>query len=145
MCHPPKVNYATEWEYRKHFERIYCQRPIRTFDGIPVHFRKSKFEHCMYESSRRDDIKDDFSRTRAERIDWIQATLANPSADLYQGWDKKNRRCDPNSRVAVVYEQFAVIIRLRRNADGSIRSADFVTAYQADNSIEKIRSMPRWG
>jgi len=144
MCLPPKVVYSTEAQYRQHYQRVYCQQPITTFDGIPVFFRRNQLDHCMFERSGRDGVKDVFSRVRAERIDWIKATLGNPKADLYQGWDKKKRKNDKNNRVAVVYENFVVVIRLKRRQDRSVEKADFVTAYQADNSIQKIRRMPRW-
>ena len=144
MCQPSKVYYATEEEYREHYERVYCQCPIITFDGIKVYFRKNQFNHCMFESSRRNNVKDTFSYTRAKRIDWIKETLTNPKADLYQGWDKKNIAIDRNRRVAVLYEDFIVTIRLKYNQDGSIIKADFVTSFKADNSIGKIRNMPKW-
>jgi hypothetical protein len=140
---PPKVHYTTEQEYREHFERVYCRGPIMTFDGISVFFRKSDFDHCMFESSKRGGTKDRFSKGRSERIDWIRESLSNPAADLYQGWDSKRKRCDPNYRVAVAYEEFVVIIWIRRKAKGGT-SANFVTAFLADKSIGKVRSMPRW-
>lgn len=141
--HPPLVIYKMEDEYRAHFERVYCQRPIITFDGIPVRFRKERFDHCMYESSKRNDEKDHFSPKRAQRMDWIEATLTNPVADLYQGWDKRKKCFDPNGRVAVVFEEFVVVILVKKNRDGKF-TADFITAYFADNSIGKIRSSPKW-
>ena len=140
---PLKVLYATEAEYKEHFSQVYCHAAILTFDGIPVRFRQGNFEHCMYESSKRNGVKDQFSKPRAERIDWIKATLENPAADLYQGWDKKRKRSDPNARVAVVYEEFVVVIQTWVRGDGT-RAANFVTAYVADSSIGKIRSQPRW-
>ena len=143
MCLPPRVVYATIEEYRQHFERVYCHRPITTFDGIPVQFRKSDFEHCMYESSKRDSNKDRFSAERSQRVDWIRETLTNPKAELYQGWDKRKKKRDPGSRVAVVYEEFVVVIRIYSDGTGGTRGR-FVTAYLADNSIRKIRAMPRW-
>lgn len=141
---PEKVIYLTEDEYRQHFYRVYCASEISTFDGIPVRFRRDDFEHCMYESSKRDGCKDQFSKERSERIDWIKATLENPDADLYQGWDSRKKCIDPDSRVAVVYEQYVVIIHTWLKTDGK-RAARFVTAYQADNSIGKIRAKPKWG
>jgi hypothetical protein len=144
MCLPPKVFYATEIEYRTHYEDTYCKRPIITFDGIRVYFRKNLFDHCMYESSKRNGVKDLFSRTRAERIDWIKATLNNPNSDLYFGWNNKKDSIDRNRRVAVVYEDFVVIIQVKKKQDGRIHKAEFVTAYQAENSISRIRAMPMW-
>lgn len=143
MPPPPKVYYQTDAEYRAHFENVYCLRPIKTFDNIAVFFRKTDFDHCMFECSSRNGVKDRFSTERSERIDWIRETLVCPHADLYQGWDKKKKRCDPDSRVAVAYEEFAVVIRIRRKGTGLL-SAQFVTAFLADNSIQKIRGMPRW-
>ncbi len=70
-------------------------------------------------------------------------TLGHPKADLYQGWIKNARRHDPVRRFAVVYEQFVVVVSLWKKLDGSLK-ADFVTSYQADNSISKIRSSPKW-
>lgn len=143
MPSPAKVNYATEDEYRQHFYRAYCQEPIMTFDGIAVRFRRDDFDHCMFESSKRNDVKDVFSKERSGRIDWIKMTLENPAAELYQGWDKKRKRYNPKSRVAVVYEEFVVVIRLKTEVDGT-ESAQFVTAYLADNSIAKIKASPKW-
>jgi hypothetical protein len=143
MFHPPKVLYSTEREYRQHFERTYCKHPLTTFDGIQVFFKKTDFAHCMYESSNRDGVKDAFSKERAERIDWIKSTLTNPLADLYEGWDHRTRSGDPDCRVAVVYEDFVVVVRIYMGRNAIIK-ANFVTAYVADNSIAKIRSMPRW-
>lgn len=140
---PPKVAYPTELEYRQHFERVYCAGPVVTADGIPVRFRKHDFDHCMYESSQRNDSKDLFSKDRSERIDWIKATLENPASELYVGWDKKKKRYDSASRVAVVFEEFVVVIRIKTATNGS-RTGQFVTAYLADNSIGKIKGSPKW-
>jgi hypothetical protein len=97
----------------------------------------------MYESSKRDSNKDQFSTARSERVDWIRETLTNPKADLYQGWDRKRKGCDPSARVAVVYEEFVVVIRIYSGSSGGKR-ARFLTAYLAQDSIGKIRGMPRW-
>jgi len=139
---PPKlVTYTTEQEYKTHFERVYCQGVIYTFDSIRVRFKKSDFKHCMYESSNRNGTKDIFSKLRSERIDWIKATLENPNADLYEGWDKKNKRYDASRRVAIVYQDYAVVIKISTK---NHNQATFVTAYVADNSISKIRKSPKW-
>lgn len=141
MNSPPLVIYQEPAEYAKHFEMNYCRAVINTFDGIRVYFRQTKFGHCFYESTNRDSNKDSFSRTRAERIDWIKANLIDPSAELYQGWDKEKKANVPNCRVSVTYGNYVVIIRMNSKPG----SADFITAYVADQSISKIRSGPRWG
>ena len=143
MPAPRKVRYKTEDEYRGHFKRAYCRGPVVTFDGIPVWFRPADFDHCMYESTRRDGVKDRLSQARVERIDWIAATLTNPKAELYFGWNRKLRRVDAGRRVAVVFGEYVVVIDLHKKADASF-SGRFVTAFLADNSIAKIRSMPKW-
>jgi len=138
---PPLVCYRTTAEYRTHYEHVYCRGPITTFGGIAVRFRKSRFPHCFYESTRRNQIKDAFSVQRAERIDWIKATLQNPNADLYVGWDGKKKRYDPSHRVALVVGNYIVVIRMSGK-----QSAQFVTAYVADSpsTLAKIKGSPKW-
>jgi len=142
LAYPPLVKYGNPEDYRAHFERVYCQNTIPTFDGIQVRFRQNRFEHCFYESTRRNKIKDQFSSLRAERIDWIKAALQDPNADLYVGWDSRRRRHDRTHRVAVVVNDYVVIIRLTGQ-----QKSDFVTAYVADSqsTIARITKSPKWG
>lgn len=141
------LNLANEAEYRAHFESIYCQGPIRTFDGIEVRFRKSDFDHCCFESSRRDAVKDRFSAKRAKRLNWIKAALEDANSECYQGWDKKRKRHDPRRRVALVMGNYVVVIAIKRQ-----NRADFVTAYLADtpggsgrrSTRDLIRMSPKW-
>lgn len=143
MALPPLVHYATVAEYRTHYERVYCRGNILTVDGIRVHFAPGKFGHMFYESTARDGSKDAFSQVRAQCIDWIRATLEHPNAALFEGWDKTSRQYDAARRVAVVYEDFVVVVAMSLKPDGSLK-ANFVTCYQADNSIGKIRMSPAW-
>lgn len=148
MSYPPLVHYADVKDYRAHWIREYCAGPIHTFDGIAVRFRREKFAHYFYESSGHDKNKDQFSHKRAERIDWIKATLEDANAELFMGWDKDKRRHDPSRRVSVVMGDYVVIIALTGET-----AADFVSAYVADtpaspgrrSTLEMIRSGPRWG
>lgn len=138
MAYPPLVHYPTEQEYRAHFEREYCHEAIKTFDDIQVRFRKSQFDHCFFESMHSKD--DTFSPQRAERIDWIKAALEDPNAEHRLGWDNKKKRPVNNRRVAIVVNNYVVIIRLYR-----VDRAEFVTAFVADQrTISKIRSNPIW-
>lgn len=143
MAVPPLLSLKSVREYREYYEKKYCKGPTVTFDGIPVYFSKSKFNHAFFESSRRNNVKDVFSKTRAERMDWIEATLQNPAAKLYQGWDKKKGKYDPRWRVCVVYGNFVVVIQIRTKKDGNLK-AEFRTAYVADKSIGRIRKSPVW-
>lgn len=54
-----------------------------------------------------------------------------------------SRRYRATRRVAVVYEDFVVVVAMGLKQDGSLK-ANLVTCYQADNSIGKIRSSPAW-
>lgn len=85
--------------------------------------------------------QDQFSPQRAERIDWIKATLEGPEAELYAGWDNKRKRHDHSRRVTVVVVNYVVVIRLT-----GATTARFVTAYVADSetTINKIKRGPRW-
>lgn len=138
MPYPPLVHYGTEQEYRSHFERVYCQGTISTFDGIEVRFRRRMFDHCFFESVV---IKDDtFSSRRAERIDWIMATLQDASAELRVGWDNQKKMPANDRRVAIVKGDYVVVIRL----DGTAK-AEFVTAFVAgQRTINQIRTNPLW-
>ncbi len=148
MPYPSLLGLSGEAQYRAHFETTYCAGPVFTFDGVEVRFRRSDFDHCCFESSRRDRSKDRFSRSRAERLDWIGAALRDPNAELFIGWDRNRKRYDPNRRVAVVMQNYVVVIAIT----GPNR-ADFVTAYLAEtqsqkparpSTLDRIRSSPKW-
>lgn len=141
------LNLADVAAYRAHFEAAYCHGPIRTFDGIEVRFRKGDFEHCCFESSRRNKVKDKFSKNRARRLDWIKTALEDPNSEQYQGWDKNRKRYDRQRRVILVMGNYVVVIALK-----NLKRADFVTAYVADtpaspgrpSTVERIRMGPKW-
>jgi hypothetical protein len=82
MEYPPLVQYSTEAEYRSHYENVYCCGPITTFDGIKVRFRKEQFDHCFFESSKRDGSKDQFSLLRAPVL-----------TGLRQRWKTRRQSC----------------------------------------------------
>ena len=50
---PALVCYATEAEYRRHYEQRYCQTVIYTFDRLRVHFPKQQFDDAFFESANR--------------------------------------------------------------------------------------------
>ena len=88
MAYPPLLELPGEAEYRAHFEATYCRGPIRAFDGIEVRFRKRDFDHCCFESSRRDGAKDAFSQPRAKRY----ARRAGETVN--RGYDQKGAEMD---------------------------------------------------
>jgi len=142
---PPLVHFSTEGEYRVHYELKFCRDSLLTFDDIPVRFRIRHFDHCMFESNRRNGVKDRFSQRRAQRMDWIRATLINLNSNPRQGWDAKNNCIDPNRRVAVLFERFVVVIRCWWK-DTEKLEAEFVTCFIADDEeiIRLIRAKPKW-
>jgi hypothetical protein len=145
--YPPLIHYASEAEYRSHFERVYCCGVVTTFDGIAVRFRKQDFDHCFFESSRRDGKKDAFSPLRAQRIDWIKAALEDPGSEMYVGWDNAKKRFSKNRRVVIVMGDYVVAILITGSGKGI-----FITAYVADtpgtptrpSTIDMIRKGRRW-
>ena len=137
MEYPPLLQDKTPAEYRSYFEATYCRGPITTFDGIEVRFRKRDFNHCFFESVAEKD--DTFSYQRAERVLWIKAALQDPHAELYVGWDNKKKRLAKDRRVAIVVQNYVVVIRFT-----GAKSAAFVTAFVAEeDTLRKIRKAPR--
>lgn len=146
MEYPSLVKYDSSVQYRQHFEDIYCRGPLATFDGIQVRFRRKDFNHCFFESVK--SKNDTFSPERAERMDWIKAALEDPSSELHVGWNKIKRRYDTKRRVAIVMNNYIVIIFIKGDL-----SADFCTAYLADteplkgqnlSTLELIKLSPKW-
>lgn len=138
---PPLLKLAHQAAYRAHYEAHCCAGPIMTHDGIPVYFDKHRFSHAFFESVAAKD--DTFSSARAERMDWIRLTLADAAADRYQGWNKKAKAYEPHRRVEVVHENFVVVLQISKKKDGTLK-AKFITCFQADNSIARIRTSPAW-
>ncbi len=141
LAFPPLVEFKTEAEYQNHFYQVYCKNPITTFDNIKVRFRKRQFKHCCYESTKRNKRKDLFLVKRAEKIDWIKATLQDSDASLYDGWDSKKKVYDGSRRVAVVKGNYVVIIVFTNE-----KTADFVTSFVADTpeTLRRIKLSPKW-
>ncbi|MBW3783181.1 hypothetical protein GL270_18370 [Aeromonas veronii] len=144
MSLPKLLIYASVNEYRKHYERYYQRGDIRSFDDIRIYFKPQKFGHAFYENAQhREGPKDVFSEVRAQRMDWIKATLEHPDASLYKGWNKEKKCYEEARRVSVVYENFVVVIELSLNKEGKLKG-NFVTCYVADQSIDKIEKSPAW-
>ena len=139
MPYPPLVKYLSEQEYRQHFEDVYCKQPLLTFDGIPVRFRKSDFDHAFFESKNAKD--DTFSMLRAERMDWIKTALKDPNSDRFVGWNNRLKRYDNRRRVTVALRNYVVIMGFTNKGAGF-----FITAFVADSdrTLSLIRKGPRW-
>jgi hypothetical protein len=139
--YPPPLNLSDEAACRARFEAIYCAGAVTTFDGITVRFQKRDFDHCFFESSQRNQIKDTFSPLRAERMEWIAVALQDVTADRFQGWDRNTKTYDKTRRVTLVCGNYVVVIALTGAA-----SARFITAYVADtpSTLAKIKTSPKW-
>lgn len=144
MALPPLLIYETFREYKQHYERHYQRGTIVTADGIRVYFKPQKFGHAFYQNSqRRKGPKDEFSEERAQRMDWIKATLEHPEAELYMGWNKDQKCYEEARRISVVFAEFVVVIELGLNKRNELKG-NFVTCYVADKSINRIKSSPIW-
>lgn len=143
MCKYKKCRGKTEKEYRKIFEETYCdhENPVITFDGIRAKFFPGMFDHAFFESDdwKKKD-KSIFSFNRAEKIFWIKDTLEDPDAILKCGYLKKTKTHTNSRRVAIVKNDYVVIIRFTKD----LKSAQFITAFEAYDSIDEILKAPDW-
>ena len=135
----------TESDLRRIWLEEYCRKVIKTHDGIRVHFYDSNFDHAFYESSvgngsrNKPKSKDIFSPRRAARMMWIKDVLADKDAKMYVGYDSKAKGYTRSKRVSVVKGDYVVVIQIYKEDH-----ANFITAYVADNSINKITNGPEW-
>ena len=135
----------TEEQLRTIWSEEYCRKVIMTHDGIRVHFYDSNFDHAFFESSVRNKgvgkkkSKDIFSPRRAARMMWIKEVLADKKAEMYVGYESKKKGYSNSKRVSVVKGDYVVVIQIYAD-----KQANFITAYVADNSIDKIKGSPRW-
>lgn len=135
----------TEEDFRRIWTNEYCRKVVKTHDGIRVHFYDNNFDHAFYESSVRNGSsnkpksKDIFSSRRAARMMWIKDVLADKDAKMYVGYDSRLKGYTRSKRVSVVKGNYVVVIQLYKEDH-----ARFITAYVADNSIDKITNGPEW-
>ena len=115
----------------------YCKADIETFDGVKVRFYEDMFEHCFFESyNRKEKDKSILSLNRLEKMLWIKETLMDNDAILKKGWNNTDKVYYTDRRVAIVKENYVVVIRFT----GYLK-AKLVTAYEK-NDIENILEGP---
>lgn len=132
-----KSHRLSENEMRDIWKLEYCLSEIKTFDGVSVKFYEDMFDHVFYESASREaKDKSILSLNRLEKIYWIKGTLEDPDAILKQGWDNQSKKYFLDRRVAVVKNNYVVIIRFT-----GVMKAKLVTAYEK-NDIDNILSGP---
>ncbi|UJH90558.1 hypothetical protein LZ575_17485 [Antarcticibacterium sp. 1MA-6-2] len=134
----------TEQELREIWHSTYCAGNVTIFtlDGVLVKFYEDQFDHCFYESAnRKQRDKSILSLNRLEKIYWIKDTLEDPEAILKSGWLRDKQTYNHSRRLALVKENYVVIIRFIK-----AERAKFVTAYEIndDESLEKINESPDW-
>jgi len=127
----------SEEDLRKIWRVEYCEQDIFTFDKVQVKFYEDMFDHAFFESSNRlEKDKSVLSLNRLEKIHWIKETLQDKDAILKKGWDTKNKVYFKDRRVAIVKENYIVIIRFT-----GLLKAKFITAYEK-NDVENILKSP---
>lgn len=130
----------TESELRELWNREYCRQVIYTHDSIRVKFYSDMFDHAFFESTNREKGgKDVLSYVRLEKMLWIKDVLADKTAIMLQGWDKVKKKYVKNRRVSIIKDNYVVVIWIKNESE-----AKFITAYEADNSIDKIKESPKW-
>ena len=98
------------------------------------------FEHVFYESdNRKAKDKSILSYMRLEKMLWIKDVLMDETALMFQGWNKDKKIYENNRRVSIVKDDYVVVIWIKNRNE-----AKFITAYEADNSKEKIMNSPIW-
>ena len=141
---PPLLKLKNESEYKNYYIENYCNKEIKTHDGIVVKFFEDRFEHSFYKRTKKTwkSKKDIFSQERGERMDWIKYVLNDPTITPKKGYDKATQSYDSTSRVAFLNsENYLVVIYINQNGEGK-----FITAYLVDNenAADKIRNSPNW-
>lgn len=132
----------TELELRSIWSKTYCEKDIFTFDNIKVDFFSSMFNHCFYDSAnRKKGDKSILSYNRLEKIYWIKDALEDVHAIRKVGWNKKAKSYDKSRRVAIVKNNYIVVIVIYAN-----KRARFITAYEVNNekNLELIKKSPDW-
>lgn len=127
----------TEEQLREIWKKEYCEKPLVTFDAVKVLFYEDKFDHIFYESkSRKTKDKSILSYNRLEKIYWIKEALQDATAVHKKGWDNENKEYYKNRRLAIVKNNYVVIIRFT-----GLLKATIVTAYEKED-ISNIMASP---
>ncbi len=138
------ISKKNEKYYRKIWKENYCnsENLIYTFDNIRVKFYEDMFDHAFFESANR-KMKDKsiLSFKRLKKMLWIKDVLNDANAIVKQGWMRDKKKYTRSRRVALVKDNYIVIIRII-----NLNTAKFLTAYEIDNNenLNKILNSPDW-
>lgn len=124
-----KPQFCSEKYLREIWRVEYCIQPIITFDNVSVSFYEDMFDHAFFESdNRKKKDKSILSYNRLEKIYWIKVALRDPDAILKKGWDNQKKEYFKNRRVAIVKDNYVVVIRFT-----GILKAKFLTAFEKED------------
>lgn len=139
---PALLSLEDQAAYQQHFVTKYCAGPLLTHDGIPIFFRRHAFYHAFFDTVVHKD--DTFSQTRAERMDWIEATLIDPQSQRLQGYLAKTKTHDPKRRVELRFQNFIVVLIMGMKKNGVLKG-EFLTCYAVNNRrLPKVQQAPIW-
>ena len=127
MGYPPFRKFKDAAECEQYYKVKYCAAKITTFDNIRVFFPAGSFKHAFIKAQiEKFQIKPVCSRpSRTNRLDYF--CIIDTNAELFCGWDNKKKKIDENRRVAVVVDNYVVVILLRNSLN-----AIFITAFVAN-------------
>lgn len=137
---PPLLILGSEEEYREHYVRTLVKGSlVITPDGAKVRFFEERFDHAFFRKTNRwKDEKDDFARSRAERMDWIRVCLTAQNVEIY----REPCRLGQLNRLVVLRMQRYMVVTV------TVREKEerFVTAYDdlSNEKIYKVTGLPRW-
>ena len=139
-----KVQKLTESDFRRIWKDEYCDisNPIYTFDDILVKFYEDMFDHAFYEShNKKQADKSILSLNRCQKMLWIKDALKDPTAIIKKGWLKRYKSYTNSRRVAIVKDNYVVIIVITDE-----KKAKFITAYEVneEENLQKILNSPDW-
>ncbi len=132
----------SELELRDLWQEEYCNAAVFTFDNLEIRFYPDMFDHAFYESqNHKQKDKSLLSLNRCEKMLWIKDTLRDPEALLKQGWLKDKKVYTNSRRVAMIKNNYVVIIQIVSQS-----RARFITAYEIEDedNLSKFINGPNW-
>lgn len=132
-----KPQNMSEADLRQLWKEVYCETEIITFDNVLVKFYEDMFDHVFFESADRiEKDKSILSYNRLEKMLWIKDVLMDSTAILKMGWNTKDKEYFKDRRLAIVKDNYVVIIRFT-----GLFKAKLVTAYEKTD-IDNILDSP---
>ena len=129
---------SSEDEYWQHYTDNFCKRKVQDAEGYSIKFNQQQFKHAFFTGSKKK--KSEFSKQRAERMDWIQEILLDENVETFVGWNQTKKCYNFQRRVSITKQNYIVVIEVI-----SPKKAKFITAFQASSTTAyNIRKSPKW-